>query len=136
MLYVIHCANHPELTYRGGQEPIVHLEADLHEVVAWADASGRKWAFTLSNAGAYYTQFRSSVDQLDEVNWPAVAATDFRGADVKEGKQAEFLVHQQFAWRLVRRIGVSAPAVAQQVATALRGADYRPVVEIRKDWYF
>jgi hypothetical protein len=25
MLYVIHCANHPELDYRGGQEPIVHL---------------------------------------------------------------------------------------------------------------
>ena len=23
MLYVIHCANHPELTYRGGQGPIV-----------------------------------------------------------------------------------------------------------------
>src|ERR1044071_7424947 len=22
MLYLIHCANHPELTYRGGQEPI------------------------------------------------------------------------------------------------------------------
>jgi hypothetical protein len=29
MLYVIHCANHPDLTYRGGQGPIVHLEIDL-----------------------------------------------------------------------------------------------------------
>ncbi len=28
MLYVIHRANHPELAYRGGQGPIVHLEAD------------------------------------------------------------------------------------------------------------
>lgn len=34
MLFVIHRANHPELTYRGGQGPIVHLEADLQEVVA------------------------------------------------------------------------------------------------------
>lgn len=25
MLFVIHCANHPDLTYRGGQGPIVHL---------------------------------------------------------------------------------------------------------------
>src|SRR5437764_965792 len=25
MLYVIHAGNHPELTYRGGQEPILHL---------------------------------------------------------------------------------------------------------------
>jgi hypothetical protein len=70
------------------------------------------------------------------VNWPAVVATDFRPAEVKEGKQAEFLVHQQFPWRLVRRIGVGAPGVAQQVSDALQGADHRPVVEIRRDWYF
>ena len=136
MLYVIYRANHPELAYRGGPGPIVHLEADLNEVVAWADASGRKWAFSLSNAGAYYTQFRARVDQLDEVNWPAVAATDFRAAEVKEGKQAEFLVHHEFPWRLVRRIGVSARGVAQQVADATRGLDHQPVVEIRRDWYF
>ena len=37
MLYVIHMANHAELTYRGGQESIVHLEAGLHEAVAWAN---------------------------------------------------------------------------------------------------
>ena len=28
MLYVISCANHPELSYRGGRCRIVHLEAD------------------------------------------------------------------------------------------------------------
>lgn len=104
--------------------------------MAWADASGRRWAFGLSNAGAYYTQFRSRVDQLDEVNWPAVAATDFRAAEVKEGKQAEFLVHHQFPWHLVRRIGVSTPGVAQQVANGISGIAHRPVVEIRRDWYF
>jgi ssDNA thymidine ADP-ribosyltransferase DarT-like protein len=137
MLYVIYRANHPELAYRGGQGPIVHLEADLHEVVAWADASGRRWAFSLSNAGANYTEFRSRVDQLNEVDWPAVAATDFRADKVKEGKQAEFLVHQQFPWHLVRRIGVSAaPGVAQQAASAMGGVAHRPVVEIRRDWYF
>ena len=65
MLYVIHCANHLEFTYHGGQGPIVHLEADLHEVVAWADRERRRWAFSLSNAGAYYTEFRDSVAQLD-----------------------------------------------------------------------
>jgi hypothetical protein len=136
MLYVIHCANHPELAYRGGQEPIVHLEADLHEVVAWADGNGSRWAFVLSNAGSYYAQFRSRLDQLDEVNWPAVAARDFRPAEVKEGKQAEFLVHRTFPWQLVRRIGVFDRAVAQQVSNAMDSAEHRPVVEIRPDWYF
>ena len=59
MLYLIYRGNHPELTYRGGQGPIIHLEADLSAVVAWANENGRRWAFTLSNAGAVYTQFRS-----------------------------------------------------------------------------
>lgn len=36
MLLVIHYANNPELTYRGGQGPIVHLEADLHDVIDWS----------------------------------------------------------------------------------------------------
>jgi len=34
MLFIIHQANHPELDYRGGQVPIVHLQADLHTSVA------------------------------------------------------------------------------------------------------
>lgn len=45
MLFVIQRANHPELTYRGGQGPIVHLQADLHAVVGWVEASGGRWAF-------------------------------------------------------------------------------------------
>jgi len=136
MLFVIHRANHPELAYRDGQGPIVHLEADLNEVVAWANANGRRWAFSLSNAGAYYTQFRSRLDQLDEVNWPAVVTRDFRDSDVKEGKQAEFLVHHSFPWDLVRQIGVLDRAIAQQVSNAMHTATHRPVVEIRADWYF
>lgn len=42
MLFVIHCANHPEPAYRGGQSPIVHLEADLQQIVRWAEANGQR----------------------------------------------------------------------------------------------
>ncbi len=136
MLYVIHKANHPELTYRGGQWPIVHLEADLHSVVAWAAADGRRWAFSLSNAGSYYAQFCSRVDQLDQIDWDAVAATDFREAQVKEGKQAEFLVHHSFPWELLQRIGVHSREIVQQAANAMQGAAHRPAVELRPDWYY
>ena len=136
MLYVLHMANHPGLTYRGGQGPIIHLESDLSRVVAWADANKRKWAFSLSNAGAFYTQFRSRLNQLSEVNWPAVVANDFRAADIKEGKQAEFLVHQSFPWELVERIGVISSGMAQQVANAMQGHRHRPQVEIKREWYF
>jgi ssDNA thymidine ADP-ribosyltransferase, DarT len=136
MLYLIYMANHPGLVYRGGQAPIVHLEADLNTAVQWAQNGGRRWAFTLSNAGAYYTQFRSDLADLAEVNWAAVGATDFRSAEVKEGKQAEFLMHGSFPWNLVTRIGVYSQVVAQQVADCLKSASHRPAIEIRRDWYY
>ncbi len=121
MLFVIHRANHPELTYSGGQAPIVHLEADLHTVIEWAERSGARWAFSLSNAGAYYTEFRSAVEELDQLDWQAIAATDFRPAEVKERKQAEFLVHGGFPFDLIECIGVRSPAVQTQAAAALAG---------------
>jgi hypothetical protein len=136
MLYVIYCANHSELAYKGGQQPIVHLEADLNKVVAWAAANGQRWAISLSNAGAVYTQFRTGLDKLNEINWGAVAASDFRPADVKEGKQAEFLMQQSFPWHLVERIGVHSQPIVPRVAAAMQGAAHRPVLEIKRDWYY
>jgi len=135
MLYLIYQGNHPEMTYRGGQGPIIHLEADLRQTVAWAEANGQRWAFTLSNAGAYYFEDRCSLAQLNEIDWAAVQATNWRGP-LKEGKQAEFLVAQRFPWELVSRIGVRTQQVHAQVGTALQAAGHRPRVEIKPEWYY
>lgn len=140
MLYLLYQANHPELTYRGGQSPIVHLEADLHGTVAWAQQLGRRWAFTLSNAGAYYFEDRSDLAHLGEVNWAAVQTNRWSGngidRSVKEGKQAEFLVEQDFPWHLVERIGVHSRVVYQKVANSLAADGHRPTIEIKSDWYY
>jgi len=136
MLFVIHRANHPELAYKGGQQPIIHLESDLDQVVRWAEENGRRWAFSLSNAGAIYTQFRSELAKLDEINWDAVAARDFHPADIKEAKQAEFLLQRSFPWNLVERIGVYSDSIAQRTYTAMKAAGDRPRVEIRREWYY
>jgi hypothetical protein len=140
MLFVIHRANHEELSYRGGQAPIIHLESDMREAVSWADRQGHRWAFTLSNAGASYFEDRFDLAQLDEINWDAVAARKWSGllvsGQVKEGKQAEFLVEHCFPWGLVDRIGVHSRGVAQQVAEALQGATHRPAIEVHADWYY
>ena len=133
---LIHKANDPDLSYRGDQEPIVHLEADLHEVVEWAENKDRRWAFSLSNAGSYYVEIRDDLDQLDEINWAAVSETDFRSSDVKEGKQAEFLVHKSFPWKLVRRIGVYSAEIKARAEAALEDATHRPPVEILGNWYY
>ena len=134
MLYLIYQGNHPELAYRGGQGPIVHFEADLRTVVAWADAQPRRWAFTLSNAGARYFEDRSDLGQLGEIDWNAVQATDWRSC--KDGKQAEFLLELSFPWHLVERIGVQSRATYTLAINALPAHGHRPPVEIRPEWYY
>ncbi|MBI1849414.1 MAG: DUF4433 domain-containing protein [Planctomycetes bacterium] len=136
MLYVIHCANHPGLAYRGGQEPIVHLEADLQAVVARAGTEKRRWAFSRSNAGANYAEFRASLADLEVLDWDAIGASDFRSAEVKERKQAEFLFEERFAFDLVDRIGVHSDAIRGRVAEIISRSGFRPVVEVRPEWYF
>lgn len=136
MLYVLHRGNDPELTYQGGQAPIVHLEADLQTVVTWANQHGVRWAFSLANAGTFYTQFRSSLAKLSDLDWGAIQATDFRDPDIKEGKQAEFLVHGAFPWHLVSRIGVISPRFQNLVQTGLASAAHLPQVVVKPEWYF
>jgi hypothetical protein len=143
MLYVIHCANNPELTYRGGQEPIVHLEADLAAVVAWANQQQRRWAFSLSNAGSDYAQFRNTLNDLHQIDWDAVASNSFsagsytpKGSQVKEGKQAEFLLHNDFPWTLVQRIGVVSQVIANQARVAMAHAAHQPIISVQPSWYF
>ena len=134
MLYLIYRANQPELDYRGGQGPIVHLEADLHEAANWAERHERRWAFTLSNAGSRYFQDRCDLAQLGEIDWDAVQARNWQGRT--DGKQAEFLVEHSFPWTLVRRVGVRSVSIHEQATAAMREADYRPDVELRREWYY
>lgn len=136
MLYLIYRANHHELAYKGGQMPIIHLESDLYTVIDWAEANGHRWAFSLSNAAASYTQFRADRSQLGEIDWAAVAANEWSRSDIKEAKQAEFLVHNYFPWELVSRIGVISPQIGNQVVRAISQASHKPVIEVMRDWYY
>ena len=134
MLYMIHMANDPELDYRGGQGPILHLEADLQEVVAWAERQERRWAFTLSNAGSLYFEDRRDLEQLGEIDWDAVQARVWQGRS--HGKQAEFLVERSFSWALVQRVGVRSLHIQERARDAIRASEHRPAVEIKPEWYY
>ena len=91
---MISCANHQQLSYLGGPEPIVQLEADLRVTISWADKEGLRCAFSRSNAGARYCEDRSDLGQLDVIDWDAVKAKDWQAC--KEGKQAEYLLERRF----------------------------------------
>ncbi len=140
MLYVLHKGNQEGVTYWGGQTPIVHLVSDMHITTEWAEKNGLRWAFTLSNAGSCYVEDRSDYAALGEIDWNAVAAKKWSGAhvdpQVKEGKQAEFLVEKRFPWYLVQKIGVCTQAIGGEVMQLLSGQGHRPSVVVVPEWYY
>lgn len=136
MLFLIYKRNHPSLTYRGGQEPIIHLEADLLGVLDWAEANGRRYALTDGNAATDITKFRAQRAAINELPWQAIHSRDFRDALTKAGKQSEFLLHKSFPWSLVSRIGVYNEHYAAAVRQVLQSTEHRPVVEVLRDWYY
>lgn len=136
MLFLLHRGNSPGLTYQGGQGPIVHLQADLLRTIQWAEASGRRWAFSKGNAGARYAEFFNETTRLGELDWGSITNNDWRDPDVKEGKQAEFLIEECFPWEMVECIGVIDHEVEQQVAAIIDAACYRPRVLVSRSWYY
>lgn len=134
MLYLIY-RNNSGLEYNGGQQSIIHLEADLKRTIQWADVNNHLWAFTLSNAGSNYFIDYADLNYLDKVNWNAVKSHDFREEAIKEGKQAEFLIKKFFPWNLVERIGVYSQIEYLDVMNLLSDT-YKPVVEIKSNWYY
>jgi ssDNA thymidine ADP-ribosyltransferase, DarT len=140
MLYQIHKRN-PELSYTGGQEPIIHLEADMNKAIIWAEQQGLRWVFTDRNARITYAMDYIKLEQLEEINWKAVET--WRWGDgyadepqTKEMKQAEFLIEKQFPWSLFNRIGVLNQKVGTYVTQALNGQPHRPIVEVLPGWYY
>lgn len=136
MLYILHRGNHPDVSYAGGQQPIVHLQADLNNVIKWANSNHVRWAFSTSNAGSYLTTFHNQSSQLNAIDWAAVAATDFRDAKVKEGKQAEFLVFDRFPWHLVEKIGTLNGIITARVRSIVGDAAHQPIVATEPTWYY
>lgn len=134
MLYMFYMNNHPEITYSGGQAPIIHLRADLNQTVDWANENTKRWVFTNSNAGSRYFEDFNKLSQLNKVNWSSVQASEWKNC--REQKQAEFLLEGQFPWSLVEAIGVYSQAQIEQVSIALNSTTHRPSLSIRRNWYY
>ena len=141
MLNAIHHVNNPDLAYKGGQERIIHLVADLRRTVKWAEKERLQWAFTLSNAGAAHFEDRCRLEDLRDIDWEAVTAWYWSDPPrLKEHKQAEFLVESRFPWELIDHVGVKTEAIQQEAASILSAFlsadDRQPSVQVEKDWYY
>jgi hypothetical protein len=134
MLYVIHRGNHPNVAYREGQGPVVHLVADMNEVVEWAVQAKCKWAFSDINAASRAADFFSDLGQLDRLDWSAIVA--WQWASCRDHKMAEFLVYLGFPWELVRGIGVYSEIAGRRAIAAFGDAKHRPPVKVKREWYY
>lgn len=134
MLYVIYRGDSPEIEYHDGQEGIIHLQADLYSTVRWASQNNKKWAFTLSNAGSYYFEDKTDLNELNLLDWNAINATNWQTC--KEEKQAEFLIESSFPWHLVEGIGVYSEKTYNETTRILNLNSEKTPVRIIKEWYY
>lgn len=134
MLYIFWRDNHPDLTYHGGQDPIVHLVFDMFAAIHWAQKQNRHWAFTDINAGSRLFEDFDDTRDLERLDWNAIFASSWSVCESQ--KQAEFLVERFFPWSLVERIGVIDERRADQVRKVLTGNASSARIEVRRDWYY
>jgi len=134
MLYMFHKGNSPDIEYRGGQQPIVHLVADLQKTADWADANNLRWAFTNSNAGSCYFEDYVNFTYLDQVDWESVNAKQWSGRQDK--KQAEFLVEHYFPCEIIEEIGVYSYRQYEQVNNIIGSQVKRVQIKIKREWYY
>lgn len=140
MLYLIHCKNE-ELSYKGGQDEILHLVSSLREAIEWAEKENLRWAFTLSNAGSFIFEDRCDLKDIGNINWTAVNSTQWGGQGIdpaiKEGKQAEFLLENKFPWSLVKQIGMrNNSGLNNRVSQAIRACENKPSLTFQESWYY
>jgi hypothetical protein len=124
--------------YQGGQTDVIYLVSSAEAVAA----TNARWFFTDGHAVEAVTEFFDDLRHLNKIDWDAIRTWRWGGRwlldnpDVKRRKQAEFLVHGRFTWRLVERVAVLDAAMARRVQTALAGATHRPQVTTEPNWYF
>lgn len=127
MLCAIH---HGHQNYAGGQAKILHLVSTVHRAVE----QGRPWAFTDRHAELAHAQQYDRLASLNEVRWDVMDLKYW--TEVKEERQAEFLVHEFFPWKAVTEVAVMTDELKLAVEQALQDHQHKPLVSVRRNWYY
>jgi hypothetical protein len=84
-----------------------------------------------------YAQYYDDLACLDLLDWSAISARLWSGNDeVREKKQAEFLVHDWCPWSAITEIGVIDTETERRVQAILAAAPHAPPVSVVPDWYY
>lgn len=124
--------------YDEGQEPLIYLVSSAQRV----RDSEAGFVFSDGHGIAAFTKWYDDLADLDKVDWDMVYqrywADTVDDMDRQRRKQAEFLVCQLCNWELIQEISVLNLAMKGKVEGIMdqfRGM-HRPVVRVRRDWYY
>jgi len=129
MLYVV-SQGHED--YSGGQRPIIHLVSSIDSIIK----SKQPWAFTDRHAELGYSIQYDSLDDLDEIDWSVMEEKYWADTDVKEKRQAEFLVFENCHWTAIEKIIVLNDSIKQIVEEILEITDHKPDVITDQTCYY
>jgi hypothetical protein len=118
--------------YEGNQHQVIHLCSTVGDAVR----SGRRWTFTDRHAELCYAKFFDDLADLSRIDWKVMPLRSWGVKEIKETRQAEFLVHDSFPWPCVRWIGVHNSSVKELVTDALSGTSHQPTILIKPEWYY
>jgi len=114
----------------GCQKTILHLVSRVKHGVEL----GRDWAISDINAGIPYVGFYRDIDDLNKLNWEAIRANYWK--EVVDEKMAEFLVEDNFPWGSIIGIACFDEDVKAKVEGILEGCEHRPMVIVKRAWYY
>ncbi len=135
MLYTISRGN--VVGYDQGQTPVIYLVSSAEAV----EAAELPFVGADGHAVMEYTGFFDDLYFLEYViDWEIMEATFWADTDEdgdrKRRRQAEFLVHNFFPWRLITEIGVINSQIQTQVREILQNYNYKPPVKVYPNWYY
>lgn len=134
MLYTIHRGNVHQ--YNEGQRPLVYLVSTAQHVMKAA----RPFVFTDGHGIIKITNFFNQESDLHHVDWDLMRERQWADTnadpDRKRRRQAEFLVHQFFPWTFIVGIGTYNSTIKEKVEYLISGQTYKPLVKIKRAWYF
>ena len=116
----------------GGPSAIIHLVSSTRT----AASLGQPWTYTDRHAELAHAVYFDDLADLNQLDWEAIGAKYWNAPEVKECKQAEFLVYQHFSWSAVTAIGVYDQAALTKVAAIIATARHRPHVHVSQAWYY
>ncbi len=130
MLYVLH-KGHKE--YSQGQDSIIHLVSSIERILK----TGQPYFWTNCHGDLGYANQFDTLEEIDhKLDLSVMPLKKWNLDEIKEKRQAEFLVHERCPWSAIEKIVVKISIVAEKVEKIIQNSVHQPQVLIDSSWYY